>query len=41
LTRPNAAVVLMVALVAWILASGLFYTALTVLRPDDADKRQD
>jgi Protein of unknown function (DUF3147) len=39
--RLNSAVVLVLALLAWIGSSLLLYAALAVLRPDDCDQRRD
>lgn len=40
-TRLNAAATLAACLGAWILASGLLYALLALVRPDDCDKRLD
>jgi len=40
-TRLNPAVVLVTSLAGWIVACGILYSLLALVRPDDCDKRQD
>jgi len=40
-TRLNPGVVLITSLAGWIVAAGMLYGLLALLRPDDCDKRKD